>query len=81
MSYDREQYIRYFQEQEDELLRAEKEAEEHKLRLQEVEEKHKQETKEKRSSLQSELNYSYYSSMGFLSLHEVTISPFNIIAT
>ncbi|XP_041379691.1 uncharacterized protein LOC121392617 [Gigantopelta aegis] len=59
-------------EQEDELLRAEKEAEEHKTNLQEVEEKHKQEAKEKRSSLQSELNYSYYSSMGFLSLHEIS---------
>ena len=59
-------------------MRAEKEAEEHKLRLQEVEEKHKQETKEKRSSLQSELNYSYYSSMGFLSLHEVTINIYYI---
>lgn len=67
----REQYKRYFQEQEDELLRVEKETTERKIRLQEEEEKQKQETGEANSTLKSGLNYSYYTPMSFLSLHEV----------
>jgi multiple PDZ domain protein len=67
----RVEYNRYFQEQEDELRRAEQETAERRIRLQEEEEKHKQDTDGKRSSLKSGLHYSYYSPVRFPSLHEV----------